>query len=104
MGTVAFEWDGRRVEVRVYLTGRHLWLATEEVLLVDGVAVLRTGGFSFATRGHAALPHRGIHVKVSLLARTSVKAPLGSLYEFRVDDELVWSGSVLPSVAWRVPA
>lgn len=103
LGTARFEWDGRNVELRVFLTGRHLWLATEEELRVDGVPVVRTGGFRMTTRGHAALEHRGIHVKVSLVAQVSFRAPLGSLYRVLVDDQLVWEGGVIPGLAWRVP-
>lgn len=97
-----FTWDGRTVEIRSRLTGRYLFLATEEELIIDGRAVLRSGGFSVRTRKHAAVEHQGMHVKVTLDAKVSIKAPLGAWYRFLVDDAVAWEGPVTPGLAWKL--
>ena len=97
-----FQWDGRTVEIRSYLTGRYFFLATEEFLFIDGQPVLRSGGFAVRTRKHVALEHQGLHVKVTLDAKVSLKAPLGAWYQFLVNDAVAWEGPVVPRVAWKV--
>ncbi len=57
--TRTLEWEGHKIEMRIFFTPRLLMLATETTLTVDGRLVARKGGWGITERAAGWFSHKG---------------------------------------------
>jgi hypothetical protein len=65
------EWEGRRIEMRIFFTPRLLMLATDTTLTVDGLLVARKGGWGITETAAGWFSHKGREIKSELQVRGS---------------------------------
>jgi len=67
--TRTLEWEGRKIEMRIFFTPRLLMLATDTTLTVDGMLVARKGGWGITETAAGWFSHKGREIKSELQVR-----------------------------------
>lgn len=88
----ALEWQGRKVEMRIYFTPRLLMLATDTTLSVDGTLIARKGGIGITETAVGSFSHAGREVRAELQVRGNPSVFTRIPYVLRFDGEPVSEG------------
>jgi hypothetical protein len=92
--TRTMEWEGRKVEMRIYFTPRLLMFATDTTLSIDGRRVARKGGFGITETAVGTFSHDGRQIKAELQVRGSPSVFTRIPYVLRFDGSPVSEGKL----------
>ena len=92
--TRTLEWEGHKIEMRIYFTPRLLMLATDTTLAVDGRLVARKGGWGITETAAGWFHHKGREVKSELQVRGNRSVFTKVPYVLRLNGLPVSSGKL----------
>ena len=92
--TRTLEWEGHKIEMRIFFTPRLLMLATETTLTVDGRLVARKGGWGITERAAGWFSHKGREIKSELQVRGGRRVFTRIPYVLRLNGLPVNSGKL----------
>ncbi|UCG44110.1 MAG: hypothetical protein JSU73_05740 [candidate division WOR-3 bacterium] len=90
--TRTLEWEGRKIEMRIYFTPRLLMFATDTTLCVDGRRVARKGGFGITETAVGSFRHKGKEIQAELQVRGNRSVFTRIPYVLRFDGSPVSEG------------
>jgi hypothetical protein len=67
--TKTMEWEGHKIEMRIFFSPRLLMIATDTTLAVDGKLVARKGGLGLSETAAGWFDHRGGEIRSELQVR-----------------------------------
>lgn len=92
--TKTLEWEGHRIEMRIFFSPRFLMAATDTTLSVDGRLVARKGGLGLAETAAGSFNHRGKEVRSELQVHGSPSVFTRIPYVLRFDGVTVSEGKL----------
>lgn len=90
--TRTFEWQGHKLDMRIFFTPRLLMLATDTTLSVDGRLVARKCGWGITETAAGSFSHGGRDVRSELQVRGNRSVFTKIPYELRLDGVPVSTG------------
>jgi hypothetical protein len=69
--TKTLEWEGHKIEMRIFFSPRFLMVATDTTLSVDGRLVARKGGLGITETAAGWFNHKGREIRSELQVRGS---------------------------------
>jgi hypothetical protein len=67
--TTTLEWEGHKIEMRIFFSPRFLMVATDTTLSVDGRLVARKGGLGLTETAAGSFKHKGKEIRSELQVR-----------------------------------
>jgi hypothetical protein len=92
--TNTIEWEGHKIEMRIFFTPRLLMLATDTTLTVDGLLVARKGGLGITETAAGWFSHKGREIKSELQVRGGRRVFTRVPYVLRLNGLPVNSGKL----------
>jgi hypothetical protein len=108
--TKTLEWEGHRIEMRIFFSPRFLMVATDTTLSVDGRLVARKGGLGLTETAAGSFNHKGKEIRSELQVCGSRSAFTRIPYVLRLDGlpvsegKLKLEGLAVATTVWLVTA
>ena len=92
--TRILEWEGHKIEMRIFFSPRLLMIATDTTLSVDGRRVARKGGLGITETAVGSFNHKGKEIRSELQVRGNRSVFTKIPYELRLDGSPVSEGKL----------